>query len=249
MAEGDPIVAYDLRLGPEEGLRDRAESGAPLDLTLSLPEGPRPRQGILGPIAPPGGGGTAEWTDEGLRLTGEGTLVSTSESVERVATAVALSGELTLEAVVAPNDLAQEGPARIASISIDPFHRDVTLGQERDRYAVRLRTTQTDDNGFPNLEAPAGSVRAERQRVAVTFAQGVLRLFVDGEEVASDTRGGEPTNWEPTWALLLANEATRDRAWEGTLATVALWDRALGAEELRARWESDAGVLPEGSEP
>jgi hypothetical protein len=78
------------------------------------------------------------------------------------------SDEVTVEAWAKPANTTQSGPARLVTLSADSGHRDLTLGQEGDAYQVRLRTTQTDDNGIPSLDAPSGSATASLSHVVYT---------------------------------------------------------------------------------
>ncbi len=56
--------------------------------------------------------------------------------------------QLTLECVVTTDNLNQSGPARIISFSSDITHRNFTLGQDGNRFAMRLRTPRTGENGL-----------------------------------------------------------------------------------------------------
>ena len=48
------------------------------------------------------------------------------------------------------------------------MRRNFTLGQEGNRYDVRLRTESTNDNGIPSLASPENSLRAELTHVVYT---------------------------------------------------------------------------------
>ncbi|MGA7758016.1 MAG: malectin domain-containing carbohydrate-binding protein, partial [Ilumatobacteraceae bacterium] len=51
-------------------------------------------------------------------------------------------------------------------------------------------------------------------------------------QVASDTLAGTTVNWVDSYPLTIANEATGDRPWLGTLCLVAIYDDALDATEV-----------------
>lgn len=151
-----------------------------------------------------------------------------SESVQR-------SQAITLEAWITPHDTKQAGPARILTLSSGPNQRNFTIGQEGDKFEVRLRTSKTDGNGVPGLVSPAGSVQTKRTQVVFTREKsGKARLYIDGKEVASRDWPGDFNNWDPTFHFAVANETTRDRAWLGTLHQVAVYSRALTPEEIQA---------------
>ena len=139
---------------------------------------------------------------------------------------------LTIEAVIQTASTNQKGPARIVSLSRDPGARDFTLGQEGSRVSFRLRTTRTSGNGTPQLDT--GELATRRTHVACTFDGKVKRVYVDGRpQSQTQDVGGDFSGWEDM-SLQIANEATGDRTWRGTVFRVAIYDRALSAEEVAA---------------
>jgi glycopeptide antibiotics resistance protein len=46
-----------------------------------------------------------------------------------------------------------------------------------------------------------------------------------------------PVNWDEDYHLLIGNEATLDRPWQGQVFRVAVFDRALGDAEIQARYQ------------
>ena len=142
---------------------------------------------------------------------------------------------MTLEVVLATGDLRQSGPARIVSFSEDGYHRNFTLGQERNRLVLRLRAKGTDENGR-DLEQTFGEVAAGREyHVVVTYAPGDLRAYVDGREVLrTDRIKGDFSNWAPMH-FVLGDEWSDTRDWKGSLSAVGIWPRALTAEEIDER--------------
>lgn len=136
---------------------------------------------------------------------------------ERLLAACRTSHALTVDVEFTAADTQQGGPARIVSFSVDPYRRNFTLGQERDRLVLRLRTPETGDNGM-NPETTLGTVVAgRRHHVTVRYVPGRLTCQMDGEEtVDSDAVRGDFSNWE-LQPMLVGNEASNDRAWSGRL--------------------------------
>lgn len=98
---------------------------------------------------------------------------------------------------------------------------------------MRLRTTTTNNNGQPSLTSAAGTARAEPQHVVYTRdASGVGRLYVNGALVVAGAVSGDLSNWNAGYPLALANELTGNRPWLGELDLVAVYDRALSADEV-----------------
>ena len=100
---------------------------------------------------------------------------------------------------------------------------------------LRLRTSQGDRQGNPQIDLPAGTAQPVMQHVVATFADGLVTLYVDGLEVQREQRPGDLSNWDPTYRLALANELTLDRQWHGEIGLLALYARALTAEEVSRR--------------
>lgn len=145
------------------------------------------------------------------------------------------SNQLTVEAVFTSRDLKQAGPARIISFSTDAFHRNFTLGQERDRLVFRLRTPATGLNGR-EPEIPLGPITAGRtHHVIVTYRPGELTCWLDGRRVLQTDRvRGDFSNWNAQ-RLLFGDEFKDRRDWAGRLQAVAIYDRAMSDAEAAER--------------
>ncbi len=169
----------------------------------------------------------------GELVVSQSSLIASQRPATELSGAIVQSGAATIEAWVKPARLDQAGPARIVTLSKDPGERNFTLGQEGDRYIVRFRTTRTSANGTPPLEGPKGSLTTDLAHVVYTrSADGTARLYIDGQQVAEREVPGDLSVWSDQYRLGLANELTRDRTWLGTIRLVAIYDRALSAEEV-----------------
>ncbi|MEM9038201.1 MAG: PKD domain-containing protein, partial [Actinomycetota bacterium] len=181
--------------------------------------------------------GNVTWVAGGLRLDAP-TMITNPSAPGSIIAPVTSSGELTLEAWIESSSLAQNGPARIVTLSNGARDRNITLGQgvyrsTGDRIDVRLRTGTTDANGRPSLSSATGSLTTDLTHVVFTrAANGTTGLYLDGVQVRSGTAGGDLLGWDPTYRLVLGNETDGNRAWLGTLHLVAFYDRALGAGEV-----------------
>lgn len=195
-------------------VRDESGVGDPLDLQIGNPS-------------------AVSWTSDGLQLN-DPVLISTAGPAQRLIAAVRASRAITIDAWITPAELGLTGPARIVTLSETTGRRNVTLGQDDDRFDVRFRTSATDGNGIPSLAAPAGSLRTRMTRVVYTRdAAGQARIHVDGEEVAAANIGGDLSNWDGNFRLALGNETTGDRPWRGTYHRLAIYSRALSPDDLR----------------
>jgi len=143
------------------------------------------------------------------------------------------SGAFTVETLVRPADAKHRGPARIVSISQDGGQRNFTLGQESDRWVVRLRTSKAGANGTsPEVRAPGLSPRLTH--VAVTFDGRAERVYLNGREAKSSTEvAGSLDSWAEGFPLVLGNEFKDRRDWAGSIQLVAFYFKALSSEEVR----------------
>ena len=179
-----------------------------------------------------------EWSD-GVDFGTSGMLRSAAPPLTLYEGLIAGHG-ITIEVWLKTASLAQDGPARIVSYSLDPWRRNFTLGQERDALNIRLRTTETDQNGTnPDLEVGAVFLPGKLQHLVVTYDYRQQRVYVDGKQRASRTLlQGDFKDWSPFCFLAFGNEVTGARAWHGTIAFAAIYDKPLTENGVSARYQS-----------
>jgi VanZ family protein len=118
---------------------------------------------------------------------------------------------------------------------------------------MRLRTTETDLNGvYPHVEVKDVFGFLDPQHIVVAYDFSGQSIFVNGEiRLRRKIPGGTFTNWDPSYHLVLGNEATGDRAWNGKIFYIAIYDRALSKQEIYknylAGWEREELSPKEGS--
>jgi hypothetical protein len=212
--------------GANDTVLDVSGVGNPLNLTIAEPS-------------------NVVWGDDGfgngvLTITDD-TLISSLQPATKLINAITKSNELTIEAWVAPENLNQSGPARIASLSGNGRNRNFTLGQEGNAYSVRLRTSSTNNNGTGNgsVTSPAGSATTGLTHVVYTReADGDASLYVDNKLVTSKKVTGDLSNWNQDYRFALANELTGKDAWKGTFDLVAVYSQAFDAAEVNQNFLS-----------
>ncbi len=132
------------------------------------------------------------------------------------------------------DDLSQNGPTRIVTIS-DGTERtqvDVHLGEEKHALSVRLRASCGEFNW--TLVDGVFDSSEKFEHVALTFADGIERIYVQGRLVEATRFDGDLSGWNRHYPLVIGNEANRDRPFLGVVALVAVYDRALPASEVAA---------------
>jgi len=141
---------------------------------------------------------------------------------------------LTLEVWVRPANDTQTGPARIFTISDGPSDRNLTLGQDGNHYEGRIRRAGVP-SATPFVDSVDSSVVAgELQHVVLTRAtDGAGQLWVDGTASGRSVDiSGAFDDWDPTYRLLVGDESDDTRPWAGEIHMIALYRRALSAEEI-----------------
>jgi hypothetical protein len=212
------VVLYTFEEGDGAVIFDRAQLRPPIDLFLS-------EEGFT-------------WEDAGL--VSDGGIGSSNAVPTRVLDACQLTNEITLEAWLTPAQAVAPLEARIVTNSAGYDQRNFMLAQAREveGWAVRLRTTQTDENGLPEFQLHIPILSTLTHLVYTRAASGEERMYVDGELEATATRSGDFSSWSPSYSLYLANEVGDHRGWRGTMHLVAIYDRALDPSEVGQNFES-----------
>ena len=206
-----PLAAYALDEGSG---RTADDSGEPPSLALDL-VGPR-----------------TTWVDGGGVHFAGGAARSAS-AASGIVRAVRASGEVTILVRFRPERLDETGPARVVTISsgTDEGQVNVHVGQEGRSLSIRLRATCNEFNWttVPNVFT---STR-DTVDVALTFGDRTERVYVGGAPVAAWRLRGTLGNWDPTFPLVVGNEATLDRAFVGDVYDVRVYGQALGATAIK----------------
>ncbi len=218
------LALYEFKEADEVVVRNSSDAISGLDLHIADPTHVRRQAGQIEILEP--------------------TVIMTRSAAIGLIESIQASGELTVEVWCEPKHLNQKGPARIVSISADSSRRNVTVGQDKDHYDVRLRSTRTSINGIPSVATPPGSARTQLVHLVCTrIRNGLTRIYSNGQEIARKQADGDLSNWDPTHHLALANEVAGGRPWLGTLHLVAVYNRALPQQDVGANYEAG----PEGT--
>ena len=207
---------YDFHEGTGSVVHDVAGAGNPLDLTIKKPSQVR-------------------WGAGNLEITGF-TPIASNGPATKLIEAAKTSDAVTVEAWVTPANVAQYS-ARILTISPNATVRNLTLAQgvfnqnDATLASLRIRTTATASSG-QEVFSPSGSMQPALTHLVGTIGDGVVRIYVNGTQVAQAKASGTLDNWNPSYPLILAGEQPSGRGWRGTYHLVAIYDRALSAAEV-----------------
>jgi mono/diheme cytochrome c family protein len=192
---------------------------------------------LNGPITWSGG-----W---GLSVAAGGKAQATTTSSKKLSDRIKASGEYSIEAWVAPANVAQED-ANIISYSGGDTSRNFTLGQHGYQYEDYARSSVSDANGKRVLITNAADrdAQASLQHVVMTFDPvNGRKIYVNGV-FTGDTDslgGGTLSNWDDTFAFVLGNETSGDRPWAGLIKFVAIHDRALTLDQIQQNFAAGVG--------
>ena len=181
----------------------------------------------------------------GVQVSGNGKLQGTTTGSAKLHDMVLATGEYSIEAWVAPDNVAQSN-AYIVSYSGGETARNFTLGQMMYNYDFYERSTNTDANGQPAFSTPTAAQVAQATLQHVVLTNDPVngrRIYVNGTLVASGDpkHGGSLSEWDNTFALVLGNEVSGTRPWSGVLKMVALYNHALQAAEVQTNFNAGVG--------
>ncbi|HEY2275433.1 MAG TPA: LamG domain-containing protein [Steroidobacteraceae bacterium] len=223
--EGSLIAKYMFETGQGSTAYDTSGVTPEADLTLS------------GNVSWVGGWGLAF-------AMGSSAQASTSASA-KLATMIQESGEYTIEAWAAPSDVAQTN-AWIVSYSGSNTTRNMTLGQATDQYEGFTRSSVTSTSGMPPLLTTTanGAAQAALQHVVVTYDPvNGQKIYVNGAATGDvdPSKGGSLANWDSSFALVLGNETSGQRQWQGVIKMVAIYNTALTPAQITQNFKAGVG--------
>jgi cytochrome c553 len=176
--------------------------------------------------------------------TGGKAQASTSASA-KFASMIQGTGEYTFETWIAPANVTQTG-AYVVSYSGSNTTRNATLGQDVMQYEAMTRSSATDTNGQPPLitTTASGAAQAALQHVVLTYDPvNGQKIYINGVWTGDKdpSPGGTFANWDSTFALVLGNEVTGQRQWQGVVKMVAIHNRALTAAQVMQNFNAGVG--------
>jgi hypothetical protein len=223
--EAATIAKYEFKTGMGNIAYDTSGHEPALNLTLS---------------------GDVQWVGGwGINVRPGGKAQGTAAASSKLATLIKSTGEFSIEAWANNANVAQEN-AYIVSYSAGVNARNATLAQNMYQYHAYTRSNLTSANGNPTLITRAADMDAQAalQHVVLTYSpvEG-RRIYVNGAYTGDvDAQGGGSlADWDDTFALVLGNETSTNRQWEGVLRLVAVHNRALTGQQIQQNFEAGVG--------
>jgi hypothetical protein len=181
----------------------------------------------------------------GVTVGAGGKLQATTSASAKLYNLIEATGEYSIEAWVAPALVAVDN-SYMVSYSGGDTTRNFTLGQTNQSYDFMARGSNSDLNGMPQLQTPAAAdlLQASLQHVVLTYDPvNGRQIYVNGVNamVPDPQKGGTIANWDSTFALVLGNETSGDRSWQGLIKFVAIHSRAMTAAQVLQNFNAGVG--------
>lgn len=211
----DQILRYEFDEGDGTVTRDSSQVGEPVDLIVPL------ATGVI-------------WESDALILATP-TVLESMQAAKRLGPYLAETNAITVEAWIEAANLTQGGPARIVTMSTGGFVRNFMLAQEGATIHARLRTTDSDLNGEPNLVSPEVLTTELTHVVYTRTPEGDEELVMNALIQAKGKRTGTFDNWDNNLYLAVGGELDAEiesRDFQGTLHGIYVYRRALSHEEI-----------------
>src|SRR6267154_545070 len=179
----------------------------------------------------------------GISIGAGGAAQASTSASQKLAQMIQSTGEYSIEVWATPANVAQTG-AYIVTYSGGDTSRNMTLGQHAMQYEARTRSSKTDNNGAPALLTSGTFAQASLQHVVLTYdAVNGQQIYVNGSYTgdADPGKGGTLGNWDSTFALVLGNETTGHRQWQGVIKFAAIHSRALTAAQVQQNFAAGVG--------
>lgn len=238
--EASQIALYEFKEGSDPLITDRTliidRSGISpaMNLTLSGEEGT-----------------DYEWLGSwGIRfITANAKAQASTSTSAKLQQMIGSTGEYSIETWIIPSNVAQED-ANIVSYSGGPDARNFTLAQTMYNYEAynRNSSTETDANGMPLLTTDGSGrevAQAAQQHVVLTYDPVFgRRIYVNGrqvENIPDPVEAAGLSNWNNSFALVLGNEISLNRPWQGTIRHLAIYNRALTEAQINQNFDIGVG--------
>jgi hypothetical protein len=223
--DADTIAKYEFQTGTGNVAYDTSGIDPSADLTIS---------------------GNVTWAGGwGITVGAGGKAQATTAASSKLFTLIQATGEFSIEAWVAPALVAAD-KSYMVSYSGGDTTRNFTLGQTNQDYDFMLRSSNSDLNGMMQLQTPNAAMllQASLQHVVLTYDPiNGRQIYVNGVNagIADPQKGGTISNWDNTFALVLGNEVSGDRSWQGLIKFVAIHSRALSAAQIMQNFNAGVG--------
>ena len=223
--DADTIAKYEFQTGNGYTAYDTSGVDPAADLTIS------------GNVLWAGG-----W---GITVGAGGKAQASTSGSSKIYSLIEATGEFSVEAWVAPALVAADKSYMVSYSGGDTL-RNFTLAQTNQSYDFVMRSSNSDLNGMPQLQTPAAAMLLQPalQHVVLTYDPvNGRQIYVNGvnSNVPDPQKGAAISNWDNTFALVLGNEVSNDRSWQGLIKFVAIHSRAMSPTQVMENFNAGVG--------
>jgi hypothetical protein len=181
----------------------------------------------------------------GINVGAGGKAQATTQASQKIYNFIQATGQFSVEAWVAPALVAAD-KSYMVSYSGGDTTRNFTLGQTNQDYDFMLRNSNTALSGLPQLQTPdaAMALQASLQHVVLTYdAVNGRQIYVNGAlvPVPDPQKGGTISDWDSSFALVLGNEVSGNRPWQGLIKFVAIHSRSMTPAQVMQNFNAGVG--------
>jgi Concanavalin A-like lectin/glucanases superfamily len=192
--------------------------------------------------------GNVTWSGGwGVNVGAGGKLQATTAGSGKLFNLIQATGEFSIEAWVAPALVAvKDNSSFIVSYSGGDTARNFTLAQTNQNYDFLLRSSTSSLNGVPELATPTAAdvLQAALQHVVLTYDPiNGRQIYVNGVNVGvtDAQKGGSISNWDSSFALVMGNETSTDKSWQGLIKFAAIHSRSMTAAQVLQNFNAGVG--------
>ncbi len=228
-AEENLQLMYDFSCGSGDQVRDMSEGGDPLNLQIS------------DPLA-------ARWlSGQGLQILGS-TLISSGNGSQELSEAIRSTRAFTLEAWIKPAEIFQSQPVPIVRIADETGRHSFTLMHAGNKayyeYGMRISEGSQQEAEVTELVTQEKFISLQMQHVVFSVDQnGISTFFVDGMKVYQGTFDGDLSDLDGELRVVLSNGLDGGSTYYGTYYMVAIYNRALKADEIYRNHQAGYGEI------
>lgn len=190
--------------------------------------------------------GSFEWVGGwGIRLD-DGRVQGSVSGSAKLFDRLAIAGEYSIEAWVAPNNVTQED-AWIFGYAGGPTSRNTLLTQTMYNYDFYNRSTANpQSNGGPATSTDDADeiAQATLQHVVLTYDPiNGRKIYVNGVDTGVvDADGpGVLSNWSNAFAVVMGNDFAGASPWQGVIRMIAVHSRALTQAQIQQNYDVGVG--------
>jgi hypothetical protein len=156
------------------------------------------------------------------------------------------TGEYSIEAWTIPANVDQEDRS-IIGYDVGAMQKNFALSQTLYNYNFSNRSNLSDSRGeaFLSSEDAGEILQSSLQHVVTTYSTiNGRKIYVNGEllDVTDPVTGSSAiSNWDPSYAFVLGQNANNEQSWQGKLRMVVIHNEALTDAQVLQNFEVGVG--------